>query len=70
MQVWDLESFACMQTLEHEGVPVQLLEIAGTRLHSVAGRTVRLPLSRLFQSPGMCGGLKRHICNPPGTSVS
>ncbi len=41
LQVWDLESFACVQTLEHEGVPVQLIEIAGTRLHSVAGRTVR-----------------------------
>ena len=44
VQVWDLESFACVQTLEHEGVPVQLIEIAGTRLHTVAGRTVRTML--------------------------
>jgi hypothetical protein len=40
--VWDLDSFACVRTLEHDGKPVQLIEIAGTRLHSVAGRTVRL----------------------------
>ena len=40
LQVWDLDTFACVQTLDHEGKAVQLIEIAGTRLHSVAGRTV------------------------------
>ena len=39
-QVWDLESFACLRTLDHDGRPVQLIEIAGTRLHSVSDRTV------------------------------
>ena len=48
VQVWDLDSFACVQTLDHEGTPVQLIDIAGTRLHSVAGRTV---LFHCFRSP-------------------
>lgn len=50
LQVWDLDEGHCVRTLDHDGSPVQQLEIAGTRLHSVAGCTVGAPHASPSQS--------------------
>ncbi len=73
VQVWDLEQGRCVHTLAGHSRPVQRLHIAGGRLYSVGGRSVRVwdlatfACLRVIQQPRENGALHALAVGPDDT---
>lgn len=73
LQVWDLQQGKCVRTLTGHSRPVQRLHIAGGRLYSIGGRSLRVwdlatyACVRVLQQPRESGALSALAVSPDGT---
>ncbi len=73
VQVWDLAQGRCVRTLTGHSRPVQRLHIAGGRLYSIGGRSLRVwdlatyACIRVLQQPRESGALSALAVSPHGT---
>ncbi|KAK9917148.1 hypothetical protein WJX75_001304 [Coccomyxa subellipsoidea] len=73
IKVWDLQQGKCVRTLTGHSRPVQRLHIAGGRLYSIGGRSLRVwdlatyACVRVLQQPRESGALSALAVSPDGT---